>query len=236
MSLIFVHRRKTGGVAVASLLKNCTDIVLPGVGNNLHCGFRANDAITVLRHPIDRIVSDFVFRRSGTEFKRTRRERRRSRRNPIHDPQQLREVMGTDILTRYLYGKCAGPGLGPNDINYQQSLLKRLRKPYKTHFLIMDHLCDTIKPFLKELGYECSDNIKKENVSTHPHFRNIFSAEEITEYEESIPLLMSLYNSINNTTQKYWIDTQGGILQGVDLKEAPGEISQRLQGACVNEH
>lgn len=236
MPLIFVHRRKTGGVAVASLLKNCTDIVLPGPRNRLHRGFRASDAFTILRHPVERIVSDFVFRRSGTEFKRTRRERQRLRHDPIHDPQQLREVMGADILERYLYGKCAGPGLGPNDINYQQSLLTRLRQPYKTHFLILDHLCDTIKPFLKELGYECSDNIKKENVSTHPHFRNIFSAEEIREYEQSIPLIMSLYNSINTIPQKYWIDTQGGILQGVDLKEAPEEISQRLQGACVNEH
>ena len=207
-SLVLVHRPKTGGTALSYFLNKCTPKIINNSrpsklrstsSRSKHAGFpEKKDAVTIFRHPVDRLLSNFCFTHSGTELTK-KGIAGGGRQHAIMNSTQLRFMINDDFIQKRLR----------DDKNYENILKKRLQQTkYKTHILLTEYISETSTKMFRELGYKTPEYVAKKHFSNHPNYTEVFSKEEINKYENEVPIYMGIYKTIENSKEKYLLNAR----------------------------
>ena len=162
-----------------------------------HDPFRPGDAITLVRHPAEICVSLIAWKHSGTELTKSGIAGGGNR-HPEESPVFYRGAGG--------WRQCEG-----YTAEMEAELTARLLQKYhKLHVLATDKLSTAAPRLFAELNLPCADTpVKRQHVSTHPSYHEVFFADELAQIEAEHPTTMWAWNTAM---------ANGGVLRDAEAR------------------
>jgi hypothetical protein len=208
----FLHIPKTGGTALAYHLNKCTPSAGIHVNHNscgtfgeAECpGYSSNEdlpkhrervdesahMLTIIRNPVEQVVSHLTYWRSGTELSRSHIDNG-GKMKPFTD-EQLREEVDTQLANSNMIHQIGDEGIYAY---VQKRLEMSSKKEVLTRILCTETLSVEVPKLMREWGYECTpdDTFTPRHVSSAKSALDVLTADQIARIYAKTPIQTNLW-------------------------------------------